>query len=438
MDSFWPGFGVRSLRIACAPGGRLIFSLTALASAAALVSATLTAAEDVPFHRSALLFPPEHWHNHGSCVVEAPNGDLIACWFHGSGERTADDVKIEGARLRHGETTWSPRFTMADTPDYPDTNCCLFIDPQQRLWLMWPTILANTWESALMKYRISSDYAGDGPPQWQVSEVMHVTPGPGFESAVQAFVEQTRATLDRAALGAAMAAKAEAWLASLTTQAADTLTRRLGWFTRAHPFVLDGRRLIVPLYSDGFSFSLMGISDDWGQTWRTSTPLTGYGNIQPSIVQRKDGSLYTLMRDNGPPPKRLLQSESRDGGETWSTVTDSDLPNPGAGAEIIGLRNGHWALISNDTEDGRHSLAVQISDDEGHSWKWKRHLELVSPGAARYHYPSLVEGRDGTLHATYSHHLEKDVPKDAEGRPMAKSIKHAAFNQAWVRQGDQP
>ena len=371
-------------------------------------------------------------------MVEAPNGDLVACWFHGSGERTADDVRIEGARLRKGATAWSERFTMADTPDYPDTNCCLFIDPQQRLWLLWPTILANTWESALMKYRISSDYAGDGPPKWEVSEVMHVTPGPGFEAAVTEFAARSRARLAEYGLDPDQSQKAEAWIDSLPKQAMDKLTRRLGWFTRAHPFVLDGRRLIVPLYSDGFSFSLMGISDDWGRTWRTSTPLTGYGNIQPSLVQRKDGSLYTLMRDNGPPPKRLLQSESRDGGETWSPVTDSDLPNPGSGAEIIGLRDGHWALISNDTEEGRHSLAVQISDDEGRTWKWKRHLERAEPGAARFHYPSLIEARDGTLHATYSHHLEKDAPSDADGRPRAKTIKHAAFNRAWVQQGDPP
>jgi len=395
-------------------------------------------AEEVPLLRGEFLFPPEHWHNHGSCVVEAPNGDLMACWFHGSGERTADDVKIEGARLRAGASRWSERFTMADTPDYPDTNCCLLVDPRGRLWLFWPTILANTWESALMKYRISSDYAGDGAPKWDVSEVMHVTPGDGFPEAVDGFVRRVRERLEHEPLTPEMKVKAEAWVESLPRQAGDKLTRRLGWFTRAHPFVLDGRRLIVPLYSDGFSFSLMALSDDWGATWRTSTPLAGYGNIQPSLVRRRDGSLFTLMRDNGPPPKRLLQSESRDGGETWSPVTDSDLPNPGSGAEIIGLRDGSWALISNDTEDGRHSLAVQISDDEGRTWKWKRHLERAEPGAARFHYPSLIEAKDGTLHATYSHHLEKDAPLDAAGRPMAKTIKHAAFNRAWVRQGDPP
>ena len=52
--------------------------------------------------RSELVFPLEHWHNHASMVVEAPNGDLLVCWFHGSGERTADDVVIRGARLKKG------------------------------------------------------------------------------------------------------------------------------------------------------------------------------------------------------------------------------------------------------------------------------------------------------------------------------------------------
>jgi len=221
--------------------------------------------------------------------------------------------------------------------------------------------------------------------------------------------------------------------------AGDKLTRRLGWMTRAHPFVLDENRLIVPLYSDGFSFSLMAITDDWGATWHTSTPLIGAGNIQPSIVKRKDGSLYTLMRDNGPPPKRLHQSESHDRGETWSPVTDSQLPNPGSGAEIISLSNGHWAVVGNDTERGRESLAVWISDDEGKTWKWKRHLEREpeGPDAGRYHYPSIIQAKDGTLHASYSYHVgEKTAQKDADGRPMSKSIKHAHFNEAWVVQGD--
>jgi predicted neuraminidase len=392
-------------------------------------------AAQTPFCNSELIFPLEHWHNHGSCIVETPSGDLIVCWFHGSGERRADDVKIEGARRRKG-SGWSSRFTMADTPGYPDTNCCMLIDPEGQLWLFWPTILANQWETALMKFRISSDFAKDGPPKWKTSEVLHITPGPEFQIAVSNFVKQSEQRL--AESSDSSKSRMKRWLDSLQTQAADKLKRRLGWMTRAHPFILDNHRLIVPLYSDGFSFSLMAITDDWGQTWHTSTPLIAGGNIQPSIVRRKDGSLYTLMRDNGPPPKRLHQSESFDRGETWSPVTDSALPNPGSGAEIISLQNGHWVLISNDTERGRHSLAVQVSEDEGKTWRWKRHLELdTNPeGAGSFHYPSIIQARDGTLHASYSYHLNRIEVKNAKGERDRKSIKHAHFNEEWVMMGD--
>ena len=42
---------------------------------------------DRPFLASELIFPLEHWHNHASMIVELPGGDLLVCWFHGSGER---------------------------------------------------------------------------------------------------------------------------------------------------------------------------------------------------------------------------------------------------------------------------------------------------------------------------------------------------------------
>jgi len=409
-------------------------SLAAIGSVIANQSASTTAK---PFLESELIFPLEHWHNHASSIVECPNGDLLVCWFNGSGERTADDVKIEGARKRRGARAWSPRFTMADTLGYPDTNCAMFMDPQQRLWLLWPTILANEWHTALMKYKVSSRYQSEAAPVWDANEVLHITPGPEFEATVKQAMDELENKM-RDEPEARQTALRD-YVARTRKNAADKLFRRLGWMTRAHPFILDNRRLIVPLYSDGFSFSLMAITDDWGKTWRTSAPLVGQGNIQPSIVRKRDGALFTLMRDNGPAPKRLHQSESRDGGETWSAVADSDLPNPGSGAEITSLRNGHWVLIYNDTERGRNSLAVAISDDEGKLWKWKRHLELDPPGpeAGSYHYPSIIQARDGTLHASYSYHLNRqDVEKDSEGKLRRKAIKHAHFNEEWVMAGE--
>ena len=389
-------------------------------------------AAERPFLESELVFPLEYWHNHASMIVETPNGDLLVCWFHGSGERTADDVVIRGARLKRGSRAWSAPFVMADTPGYPDTNATMFIDPRRRLWLLWPTILANEWQTALMKYRISSDYQRGGAPRWTVSEVMHVTPGDEFKATVDG-------ELDRLTAGRTLSANEQQYVDKLRRDAGDKLTRRLGWMTRAHPFVLDGTRLIVPLYNDGFSFSIMNISDDWGASWHTSRPLVDFGNIQPSLVRKQDGTLVAYMRDNGPPPKRLHVSESADRGETWSRVRDTDLPNPGSGAEVRALADGHWILLGNDLEDGRWSLAVSLSEDEGRSWPWTRHLErdpdTTDPARrGEYHYPSIIQARDGSLHASYSYFIPPaQARKDAEGRQIRKAIKHAHFNEAWIK-----
>ncbi len=420
-------------------GGRVIARALMLASLLAVSAFPARARDERPFLSSQLLFPPEHWHNHGSCVVETRRGDLLVCWFHGSGERKADDVIIEGARLRRGSSKWSERFLLADTPGYPDTNCSFFFDPEGRLWLVWPTILANLWESSLLKARITSDFERPGPPRWERDLVVHVTPGPEFDAGVAAAIPELERTLAGTQLDEEHRREAQRYLAVLRDQTADKLYRRLGWMTRAHPTVLEGGRIILPLYHDGFSFSLMAISDDLGATWRTSSPLIGGGNIQPVLAQRRDGTLVAHMRDNGPPPARVMTSESKDRGLTWSPVVDSGIPNPGSGTDLVVLRDGRWLFIGNDTESGRHQLVVMLSDDEGRTWPHRRYLEqdAAGPLAGRYHYPSIIQSRDGSLHATYSHHAstQRELPKDAWGKPAHSSIKHAHFNTAWILEG---
>ena len=374
-------------------------------------AAPLAAAQNAaPFHTGELIFPLEPVHNHASCIVELPDGQLFVCWYHGSGERTADDVVVEGARLAPGSRRWS-RFPLADTPGFPDCNPALLLDSRRRLWLLWPVIIANQWETALMKYRISSDYLKPGPPRWEFADAMLFVPR-NFERKVRAVVEPQ--------LARAEGARA-AYLKRLLEHAADKYFTRMGWMTRAHPVELPSGRILVPLYSDGFSFSLMAISDDGGLTWTTSEPLVGGGNIQPSICRRRDGTLVAYMRDNGPPPKRVQTSFSRDDGITWPDVSDTEIPNPGSGMETIVLRDGSWVMIYNDLERGRNSLAVSLSTDEGNTWRWTRHLERADSGS--FHYPSIIEARDGTLHASYSYSVKE-----------GQSIKHAQFNLTWVRQ----
>lgn len=379
-----------------------------------VLSAALSAAE--PKIVSELVFPLRSEHNHAPGIVECPNGDLIASWYRGSGERKADDVAVYGARLRKGESTWSDDFLMVDTPGFPDGNTALWIDPQKRLWLFWPIVLANTWESVITHYLVADDYTSDGCPKWNLRGNVLLKPEQ-FEEKMAAAIEEEKKVFP---LLTRLLETEEYKIGA--ERAKDKLYQRLGWQTRCKPTQTASGRILLPLYTDTFSVSIMAISDDNGATWYASAPLMGFGNIQPTILERKDGSLVAYMRENGPRGK-IRMSESADGGLNWSPVTNADLPNPGAGIDGVRLANGHWALIYNDQRMGRHRLAVSISDDEGKTWKWKRLLENDVTGS--FHYPAIIQGADGTIHAIYSYFV-----------PGGKSMKHAAFNEEWVQAGD--
>lgn len=372
-----------------------------------LVSTAVRAA--APEYSGELIFPLEKWHNHSSSVVELPNGDLLVCWFHGSGEREADDVLIRGARWNRSTGKWTEPFLMADTPGFPETNPVLFLDSHQRLFFLWPLIVAHRWETALMKYRISTDYQQpSGPPKWQFQDNIVLIP-------------KNIAALTRAWAGDNPAR------AKNVEHANDEYFSRMGWFTRTHPLELPSGRILAPMYSDGFSFGIMAISDDGGYTWNASEPIVGAGCIQPSVVRKKDGTLVAYLRDNGPPPKRAHISFSKDDGVSWSPARDTEILNPGTSLENIRLRNGDWIMVYNDLESGRYSLVAAISDDEGETWKWRRHLD-GNPATrvnSQYHYPSVIQSRDGAIHVTYSYFV-----------PEGKSIKHVRFNEDWVKAGD--
>jgi len=422
------------------------------------------------FFQSAEIFDPISLHTHGGSVVELPNGDLMAAWFEGTGERWADDVRIRGARYSMAAEAWSEPFELADTPGFPDINPVLFLDEDDRLWLAWYTVLANQWETSLPKYRISTNYMDDGPPEWDWQDVLHVKPGdktergmqPGdrFVQSVKTKTEDYRDYLER--IGSFIEGDENTWGSRAwfnerveemmyraegrhlvrsgrisdedgsytSANLGYPLMRRIGWQTYNKPVFLGDGRMVLPLYSDGFWNSLMAITDDGGKTWSFSEPIIGVMNIQAAIASASDGDLVIYMRDNGPPPKRMHTSHSSDRGETWAPVTYSELPNPGSGVDLVTLENGNWLIVYNNVESGRNSLAVSISDDEGKTWRWTRIIERdVGENATTSHYPAVIQANDGSVHVVFSHFYigRKD---------RHRTIKWVHFNEDWVRQGE--
>jgi len=360
---------------------------------------------------SELIFPLHPQHNHAPGVAELQNGDLVVSWYRGSGERTADDVAVWGARLAKGGTTWSNAFLMHDTPGFPDCNTALMTNAEGHLVLFWPVIVANTWESCLTRMKVSRHPTTAGPIQWDSEQTLLLKPADFSAEAVAALDEQVAALPP-------LPEKNRKSIQEARDRLSQKLYQRLGWQPRCKPTVLPSGRILLPLYTDTFSLSLMAISDDGGQSWFAGKPTLGFGAIQPTVLRRNDGTLVAWMRENGF-SGRVRVAESTDDGMSWGPVTSSNLPNPGSGLDGVRLQNGHWLLVYNDTTSDRNRLAVSVSVDEGVTWKATRHLEDQPSGS--FHYPCVIQGADARVHVVYSYF--------AEG---GKSMKHAAFTEAWV------
>jgi len=365
-----------------------------------------------PVIESELVFPLHDQHNHAPGIAELADGSLFVSWYRGSGERRADDVAVWGTRQQTGKRDWSEPFVLVDTPGFPDCNTCLMVDARDRLWLFWPVILANSWESCLTRFQVADQPTGSGCPMWSRDGTIFLKPDDFSARANQMLDDFLRG------LPQPLVERAQAEIDAARLKLSDKLSQRLGWQPRCKPTVLPSGRILLPLYSDTFSCSIMAISDDEGRTWSASQPLLGFGNIQPSVLRRDDGTLVAYMRENGV-TKKIRRSESSDDGVTWSPVDALDLPNPGSGLDAVRLKSGAWLLVYNDTLNGRNSLAVSRSTDEGRTWPVTRHLERAESG--QYHYPAIIQTRDGRIHVVYSYFV-------AEG----KSMKHAAFGEDWL------
>jgi predicted neuraminidase len=354
---------------------------------------------------SEFIFDPavgSHGHVHASCIIEEPNGALRVVWYENGTplpppyfskqQDKSDDVRIGGARKLKNAKAWDKPFVMADTFGVSDNNPCLAVDKQNRLWLIYPTLLGVpewNWGSALVRYRISRSFDQPGVPTWDKQDILvpHVS-----------------------GLGKS---------ASSAQGKSNPLIERLGWMPRAHPLVRSDGALVLPLANENFGVACMAITSDGGETWAFSNPVPGRGLEQPTLAELMDGTIVAFFR-NGGREHRIQRSDSKDGGMTWSPLTVTDRPHPDAGIEATTLRNGHLALIYNDTEKERDKLAISISTDNGTTWQWTRHIENTPNG--RFDYPSIVQSKDGSIHVTYSYNT--------------KTIKHAHFDEAWVQEGD--
>lgn len=148
------------------------------------------------------------------------------------------------------------------------------------------------------------------------------------------------------------------------------------------------------------------VSTDEGATWKRRGVRT-FSNPdwhEHMIVERKDRSLWMLARTrNG-----IMESQSTDGGRSWSTPVPSGIKHPVARFHIRRLASNHLLLVKHgttiDSHQGRSQMTAWLSDDDGKTWQGGLMLDERS-GVS---YPDGFQAPDGTIYISYDRNRATD------------------------------
>jgi alpha-L-rhamnosidase len=369
---------------------------------------------------------------HASTIVELKNGDLVAGYFGGSYER-CPDVCIWVNIKKKGAKEWSKPILAAD-------GALSLSDPRAAL-------------AGLSGMDSTTTAAADGPIR-SVSRNAVASKGTSDEESYDYVAKRSRladipSDLKRKACWNPVLYEmpnGELWLFFKIGSSVGDWT---GWVARSKDggrtwsdkeplpegFLgpiknkpeLVGNRLLCGSSTENngwrFHMEILDLSDG---AWKTGKPVKELvwkyvpvesttatktddeqphpiDCIQPSILKLGDGRLQVLMRTHN---AKLATSFSSDGGDTWTPVTLSEVENNQSGTDAVTLRNGRHALIYNNFETlpmtpkgVRTPVSIALSDD---GITWRHVLTLEDSPIDQYSYPAIIEGRDGTLHVTYT------------------------------------
>lgn len=296
-------------------------------------------------------------YKHPSTVTELDNGDLLLAYYGGGGE-DEQATAIFGSRLPRGSKRWSAPVSIASNPVYSMGNPVLWNSPQGEVWLFFVVRPGATWSTSRIGAKISKDRGRTWSDAFMV-------------------------TFDE------------------------------GTMVRSRPIVLSDGQYLLPIYHEtgadtertgSDTTSLFLKFDPKTRQWgRSNKVFSRMGNLQAAAVELSPGRLLALCRRGGDyepgDDAFVVQTESSDGGRTWSPGVETGFPNPNASVELIKLQSGNLLFIYNPSMNDRTPLLARWSGDGGKTWP--RELVLAD-GAGDFAYPTAIQGKDGRIHVTYT------------------------------------
>lgn len=354
--------------------------------------------------------------NHAANILPLQDGSLLCVWFGGTQEGIAD-ISVWCSRLPAGADTWSEAVKLSDDPTRSEQNPVLFLAPNNVLWLLWTAQISGNQDTAIVRYRQSSDLG----QTWGPIDTLLDKPG--------TFIRQPITVLDNGN-----------WLLPV-------------FYCRTQP----GEKWV-----GNDDISAVKISSDQGKSWRDVVVPDSLGCVHMNITALQDGSLVALYRSRW--ADHIYLSRSTDGGETWSAPEATVLPNNNSSIQVTTLHSGELALVFNnlsaagaterraslydeiDDGDGRKEpettgrtafwgaprapMTVAISADGGKTWPWQKNLDegdgycMTNNSQEKrnreFSYPSIKQDAGGTLHIAYTY--------------FRQAIKYARVTPEWVKE----
>lgn len=353
---------------------------------------------------------------HGATIVELKNGDLVASFFGGTKERNPNCC-IWVCRKPKGAEAWSAPYLAADgvfslndpqaalagitaasTPASAGPVASTFRGDtaQARRKACWnPVLFQVPGGDLLLFYKIGlkvADWSGwlvrskDGGKTWSRREPLPK----GFLGPIKNKPEYVNGRI----------------ICPSSTEGAS------GW--RVHFEISDDKgkiwKMVGPLQAElsvptalRKAGSAANVDDQEGGEAIKGEGAKPIYAIQPSLLRHRDGRLQVLCRTRN---AQIATAWSKDNGDTWSKVTLLDVPNNNSGTDAVTLADGRHVLVYNDfstlpgTPKGpRTPLCLAISQD---GVKWENILTLEDSPISQYSYPSIIQGKDGKLHAIYT------------------------------------
>lgn len=360
--------------------------------------------------------------NHAANLLVLPNGDLLCTWFGGTQEGIAD-ISAYYSRLEKGSNCWSPAIKLSDDATRSEQNPVFFLDPDNVLWLLYTAQIAGNQDTAIVRYRQSFDLG----KSWGPIETLLSDPHKGI------FIRQPITVMPNGD-----------WLLPVFYCVAKSGEKWIG----------------------SYDTSGVMISKDKGKNWKIIDVPNSLGCVHMNILLLKNGHLLALFRSRW--ADYIYQSQSIDGGYSWSAPQQTSLPNNNSSIQATVLNNGHIALVFNnvsakDAKERRVSLYDEIEDDSslgkkeaqiisgqknafwgaprapmslvistdnGQSWSDIRNLDegdgyCMSNNSKdqlnrEFSYPTIKQGLDGKLHIAYTY--------------FRMAIKYVCLDENWVSQ----